>query len=76
MNLLTNVPEKFHTPTFHKWMVNDTPIHSLQDKAQGMHWHQGLINLAPNSIQEEHKHVDGVSNISKFKFDDFTKYST
>ena len=35
-----------------------------------MLWHQRLIHLAPSSIQEAHKYVDGVPNLSKFSFDD------
>ena len=70
MQVLETVPKKFHKLPFHQWIQRNTPVNALREKAHEMSWHQRLIHLAPSSIQEAHKHVDGVPNLSKFSFDD------
>ena len=41
-----------------------------------MLWHQRLIQMSPQTIQNAHKFVDGVPNLSKFSFDDINQCPT
>ena len=41
-----------------------------------MLWHQRLIHMSPQSIQNAHKFVDGVPNLSKFLFNDIDQCPT
>ena len=73
MSSLSDVLKPFHKLPFHTWTENNTPIHALRDKTHKIVWHQQLIHLAPHTIREADKHVDGVPDLSKFCFDDLSK---
>ena len=70
MQVLESVPKQFHSLPFSKWIKHNTPVHALTEKAHEMLWHQRLIHMSPQSIQNAHKFVDGVPDLSKFSFDD------
>jgi len=76
MQILESVPSQFHKLPFNHWIARNTPVNALTDKANEMLWHQRLIHLSPQSIQQAHQFVDGVPNLSKFKFDDIDGCST
>jgi hypothetical protein len=76
MQALDSIPEKFHKLPFHQWIARNTPVNALTDKAHEMLWHQRLIHMSPQLIQQAHQYVDIVPNLSKFKFDDIDGCST
>ena len=75
MDSLKSVPKQFHSLPFHKWIHQNTPVHALTEQAHEMLWHQRLIHLSPASIQNAHNFVDGIPNLSKFKFIKISKCS-
>lgn len=76
MQILESVPKRYHSLPFSSWIKHNTPVHALTEKAHEMLWHQRLIHLSPQSIQNAHKFVDGVPNLSKFSFDDIDQCPT
>ena len=76
MQTLETVPKQFHKLPFHCWIHHNTPVNALTEKAHEMLWHQRLVHLSPSTIQEAHKFVDGVPNLSKFSFDDIDQCKT
>ena len=76
MQVLDSIPEQFHKLPFHQWIARNTPVNALTDKAHEMLWHQRLIHMSPQSIQQAYQYVDGVPNLTKFKFDDIDGCST
>ena len=70
INELYQTPVRFHNLPFHLWIVDNTPVNALTDQAHEMIWHQRLIHLSPATLQNAYKYVDGIPNLSNFKFDD------
>ena len=76
MNSLQLVPKQFYSLPFHKWVHQNTPVHALTEQVHKMLWHNRLIHLSPQSIQNVHNFVDGIPNLSKFKFSDVDQCTT
>ena len=76
MEVLTQVPETFHTLPFHMLGTEQVLIDSLSDEARSHLWHQRLIHCGKHSMKDAHKHIEGVPNMSKFSFNDLTRCAT
>jgi hypothetical protein len=80
MSILESLPEKYYEACinlpFHEYTGASTPVNALNKKAEALLWHQRLIHCGPNSLKDIHNHVDGVPNLSSFKFDDLLKCPT
>jgi hypothetical protein len=80
MSILESLPEEYyeaciHLP-FHEYTGASTPVNALNKEAEALLWHQRLIHCGPHSLKGIHNHVDGVTNLSSFKFDDLLKCPT
>ena len=76
MQVFITVPKQYHSILFEKWIKHNTIVYALTEKAHEMFWHQRLTHMGPQSIQNAHKYVDGVPDLSKFSFDDIDQCPT
>jgi hypothetical protein len=80
MSILESLPEEYYEACinlpFHEYTGASTPVNALNKEAEALLWHQRLIHCGPNSLKGIHNHVDGVLNLSSFKFDDLLKCPT
>ena len=76
MEVLTHIPETFHTLPYHMWGTEQVLVDSLSDEARSHLWHQRLIHCGEHSMKDAHKHIEGVPNMSKFSFNDLTRCAT
>ena len=76
INALEQTPVRFHKLPFNQWIADNTPVNALTDQAHEMIWHQHLIHLSPATLQNAYKYVEGILNLSNFKFDDIKNYPT
>ena len=70
------ISPKFHRLPFHLWGTSPLLIDSLSHSAHELLWHQCLIHCGEHTLRYIHNHVDGLSNLRKFKFDDLTHCAT
>ena len=73
---MEQTPIRFHNLPFHFWISDNTPVNTLTDQAHKMIWHQLLIHLSPATLQNAYKYVEGIPNLSNFKFDDVKNFRT
>jgi hypothetical protein len=80
MSILESLPEEYYEACislpFHEYTDTSTPVNALNKEAEALLWHQRLIHCGPHSLKDLHNYVDGVSNLSSFKFDDLLKCPT
>jgi hypothetical protein len=80
MSILESLPGEYHKAIinlpFHEYTGASTPINALNKEAEALLWHQRHIHCGPYSLKDIHNHVDGVPNLSSFKFDDLLKCPT
>jgi hypothetical protein len=80
MSISESLPEEYYEACinlpFHEYIGASTPVNALSKEAEALLWHQRLIHCGPNSFKDIHNHVDGVPNLSSFKFDDLLKCPT
>jgi hypothetical protein len=80
MSILEALPGEYHKAIinlpFHEYTGASTPINALNKEAEALLWHQRLIHCGHHSLKDIHNHVDGVPNLSSFKFDDLLKCPT
>jgi hypothetical protein len=80
MSILESLPEEYYDACinlpFHEYTGASTPINALNKEAEALLWHQRLIHCGPHSLKDIHNHVDGVPNLSSFKFDDLLNSPT
>jgi hypothetical protein len=80
MSILESLPGEYHKAIinlpFHEYTGASTPINVLNKEAEALLWHQHLIHCGHHSLKDIHNHVDGVPNLSSFKFDDLLKCPT
>ena len=76
INELEQTPVRFHNLPFHLWITNNTPVNALTDQAHEMIWHQRLIHLSPATLKIVYKYVEGLPNLSNFKFDNVKNFPT
>ena len=74
--VLENVPKEYHSLPFSSWIKHNTPVHTLTEKAHEMLWHQRLIHMSPQTIQNAHKFVNGVPDLLEFSFDNINQCLT
>ena len=67
------MPQEFHSLPFHYWGTKTFTIQSLSDDARDLLWHQRLIHCGQHTLKDLHKHVEGIPNLFKTKFNDLTK---
>ena len=72
MQVLTQILTQFHSLPFHYWGTETFTIQLLSDKARDLLWHQQLIHCDQHTLKDLHKHVEGILNLSKTKFNDLT----
>ena len=60
MEVLTHVPENFHTSPYHVWETEQVLIDSLSDEAHTHLWHHCLIHCGEHTLKETHKHIKGI----------------
>ena len=63
MEVLTHVPQIFHTLSYHVWGTEQVSIDSFSDEAHSHLWHHCLIHCGEHTLKEAHKHIEGVPNI-------------
>ena len=68
--------QKIHQLPFHLWDTSPHHIDSLSDSACELLWQQRLIHCGEHTLRYIHNHVDGVSNLSKIKFNDLNHCAT
>ena len=61
---------------FHYWGTETFTIQSLSDEARDLLWHQRLIHCGQHTLKDLHKHVEGIPDLSKTKFNDLTHCAT
>ena len=78
MNTIQQVEmsQKFHRLPFHLCGTHPCLIDSLSDSSYELLWHPRLIHCGEHTLMYIHNHVDGVSNLSKLKFNDLTHCET
>ena len=76
VQVLESVPKDYHSLPFSSWIKHNIPVHALTKKAHEILWHQCLMHMSPQTIQNAHKFVDGVPNLSKFFFDNIDQFPT
>ena len=76
MEVLTHIPETFHTLPYHIWGTEQVLVDSLSNEARSHLWHHRLIHCGEHTMKEAHKHIKGVPNMSKFSFNDLTRCAT
>ena len=76
MSCLESLPEEYHKLPFHEYLSKTIPIAALNMEAEAMLWHQRLVHCGSHSLQDAHQYVDGIPNLSKFKFNDVLKCPT
>jgi hypothetical protein len=80
MSILESLPEEYYEACinlpFHEYTGASTPINALNKEAEALLWHQRLIHCGPHSLKDIHNHVDGVPDLSSFKFNDLLKCPT
>jgi hypothetical protein len=80
MSILESLPEEYYEACinlpFHEYAGASTPVNALNKEAEALLWHHHLIHCGPHSLKDIHNHVDGVPNLSSFKFDDLLKCPT
>ena len=70
VSVLEQTPIRFHKLLSHQWIANNTQVNALTDQAHEMIWHQRLIHLSPATLQNTHKYVEGIPNLSNFRLND------
>lgn len=76
IEVLTQVPPRFHTLPYHLWGTEQVLIDSLSDESHSHLWHHCLIHCGEHTLKEAHKHIEGVQDMSKFSFNDLTRRAT
>ena len=76
MEILTQISTQFHSLPFRYWGTETFTIQLLSDEAQDLLWHQRLIHCGQHTLKDLHKHVEGIPNSSKTKFNDLTHCAT
>ena len=76
IEVLTHIPQTFHTLPYHVWETEQVSIDSLFDEACGHLWHHCLIHCGEHTLMKAHRHIERIPNISKFSFNDLTRCAT
>ena len=58
------------------FLVKSIPVNALNKEATALLWHQRLIHSGTHTYKDLHTKVDGIPDLSGFKFDDLTKCTT
>merc|ERR1711884_797937 len=73
---IDHIPKEFHSLPFHYWGTEMFTIQSITDEARDLLWHQRLIHCRQHTLKDLHRHVNGIPNLSKTKFNDLTHCAT
>ena len=67
---LHSLPPEYSKPKYTDFILENTPTHALNQEAEALLWHQRLLHCGHHVFKDLHEKVDGVPNLSKFKFGD------